>query len=177
MREIGTKRWVRLTLISVKVHFFGGSPSTVAWWARTFYAYHDYYISKHLFVGKDQTVFNAVLLLFNERIITVWVSDPKAPVADAGLGFFLGKNVLGSCGPEWYYYQFWLSIRQTRDEMRKIWLEKDREAQIARWWKKKILPCRLTRVLALDTLLEQTFGEGWKAPVPTLAAPVRSWQY
>jgi hypothetical protein len=152
--------------------FFGGSPSTMAWWARTFYAYHDYYTSKHLFVGKDQTVFNALLVLFNERIITVWVNDPKAPAANIGHGFqplknFYRKNFLGSCGNEWFYYQFWLSDRQTRDEMRKIWLE----PQGAR------KTCRFTRVLALDALLKRTFGEEWKAPVPTLATPVRSWQH
>jgi hypothetical protein len=47
------------------------------------YAYHDYYISKHFFVGKDQTIFNALLVLFNEHIITVWVHDPKAPAANS----------------------------------------------------------------------------------------------
>jgi hypothetical protein len=26
-------------------------------------------------------------------------------------------------------------------------------------------------------LLKRTFGEEWKAPTPTLATPVRSWQY
>ena len=39
------------------------------------------------------------------------------------------------------------------------------------------LQCRLTRVLALGSLLKRTSGEEWKAPVPTLATPVRSWQY
>ena len=155
----------------------------MAWWARTFYAYHDYYISKRLFVGKDQTVFNAVLVLFNERIISVWVNDPKAPAADTGfvsqfLKFFYQNKVLGSCGAEWYYYQFWLSNRQTRDEMRKIWLEEDdMKPQNARWWKYKPMQCRLTRVLALGSLLKRTFGEGWKAPIPTVATPVRSWQH
>lgn len=151
----------------------------MAWWARTFYAYHDYYISKQFFVGKDQTVFNALLILFNERIITVWVYDPKAPAANIGLDFqplkFIYRNFLGSCGPEWYYYQFWLSDRRTREEMRKIWLAIDREPRNTRWWK-TISPCRFTRVLALNVLLKQTFGEDWKAPVPTLTTPVHSWQ-
>ena len=51
----------------------------------------------------------------------------------------------------------------------------DREPQDARWWKVK-LQCRMTRVLALNGLLKHTFGEDWKAPMPTLATPVRSWQ-
>jgi hypothetical protein len=155
----------------------------MAWWARTFYAYHDYYVSKRLFVGKDQTVFNAVLVLFNERIISVWVFDTKAPAADTGLGFQSLKffqrrsNPLGSCGLEWHYYQFWLSDRQTRDEMRKIWMDQEKEPQNedVRWWKMK-LQCRFTRVLALNALLKRSFGEEWKSPVPTLPTPLRSWQ-
>ena len=174
----------------------------MAWWARTFYAYHDYYVSKRLFVGKDQTVFNAILVLFNERIITVWVFDRKAPAANPGLGFQSLKffqrrstsnnnnNPLGSCGLEWHYYQFWLSDRQTRDEMRKIWIDQEKEPQEdttttttnssnttdARWWKMK-LQCRFTRVLAVNALLKRTFGEEWKPPVSRLPTPVRSWQY
>ena len=158
--------------------FFGGSPSTIAWWARTFYAYHDYYTSKNFFVGKDQTVFNSLLVLYNERIISVWVIDPEAPAANIAhdglfeyLKSFLRSNYLGSCGSDWYYYQFWLSDRETRDGMRKIWLE----SQNARWWKTN-LQCRLTRVLALSSVLKRTFGEEWKAPTPTLDTPVRSWQ-
>ena len=152
----------------------------MTWWARTFYAYHDYYTSKHLFVGKDQTVFNAILALFNERIITVWVYDAEAPAVNTGLGFqslrfFYRGNPLGSCGPEWYYYQFWLSDRQTRDAMRDIWIENEREPENDRWWKMK-LRCRFTRVLALNALLKQTFGEDWNTPIPTLATPVRNWQ-
>ena len=181
----------------------------MAWWARTFYAYHDYYVSRRLFVGKDQTVFNSVLVLFNERIIAVWAFDPKAPAANTELGyqslkFFLrrrrssGNHPLGSCGLEWHYYQFWLSDRQTRDEMRKIWIDQEKEPphqdgddhnnddddsnnnnkteEDARWWKMK-LQCRFTRVLALNVLLKQSFGEEWKPPVPTLPTPLRSWQH
>jgi hypothetical protein len=106
------------------------------------------------------------------RIINVWVYDPKAPAADKSLRFLYWINVLGSCGNEWYYYQFWLSDRETREEMRKIWLEPQR----GRWWK-KTSQCRLTRVLALGSLLKRTFGEEWEAPIPTLDTPVRSWQY
>ena len=106
------------------------------------------------------------------------MNDPKAPVADIGVGFqsFFRNKVLGSCGPEWYYYQFWLSNWKTRDEMRKIWLENDRNPENARWWKKKALQCRLTKVLTLGSVLKRTFGEGWKAPIPALDTPVRSWQ-
>ena len=158
----------------------------MVWWARTFYAYHDYYVSKRFFVGKDQTVFNSILVLFNERIIAVWGSDRKAPAADTGLGFQSLKffqrredpGPLGSCGVYWHYYQFWLSDRQTRDEMRQIWIDQTKEPEDAdaRWWKMK-LQCRFTRVLAVNVLLKQTFGRGWVPPVPTLPTPMLSWQH
>ena len=166
----------------------------MAWWARAFYAYHDYYVSKRLFVGKDQTVFNAVLVLFNERIITVWVFDKEAPAANTELGYQSLKKFqrrsspLGSCGLEWHYYQFWLSDRQTRDEMRKIWIDQEREPEAGadadgvkggeamKWWKMK-LQCRFTRVLALNALLKRSFGEEWRTPVRTLPTPKRSWQH
>ena len=102
---------------------------------------------------------------------------------------------MGSCGLEWHYYQFWLSDRQTRDEMRKIWIDQEKEpehtkneggdgngdddgvdGEDARWWKMK-LQCRFTRVLAVSALLKRSFGEDWKPPVPTLPTPVRSWQH
>ena len=156
----------------------------MAWWARTFYAYHDYYVSKRFFVGKDQTVFNSILVLFNDRIITVWVFDQKAPAANNRLGFQSLKffqrrsSVLGICGLEWHYYQFWLSNRQTRDEMRKIWMDQEKEPQNEdpRWWKMK-MQCRFTRVLAVNALLKRSFGEDWKPPIPTLPIPVPSWQH
>ncbi|KAF8160051.1 hypothetical protein B0H34DRAFT_427668 [Crassisporium funariophilum] len=59
--------------------FFGGSPSAIAWWSRTFYAYHDHWLSQGMFVGKDQTIYNALFFLFSERMITVWVYDPDSP--------------------------------------------------------------------------------------------------
>ena len=152
----------------------------MAWWARTFYAYHDYYMNKQFFIGKDQTVFNALLVLFNERIITVWTHDPEAPAANIGIDFqplkFIYRNFLGSCGADWFYYQFWLSDRQARDEMKKIWSAKDMESQNMRWWKVHF-QCRVTRVLALNSLLKRVFGEDWTTPVSTLATPARSWQH
>lgn len=56
--------------------------------------YHDYWLFKRgAFVGKDKTMFNSLSLLFPERIITVWPSDPHAPnlLEDE-------ENPLGACG-------------------------------------------------------------------------------
>ncbi|KDR80102.1 hypothetical protein GALMADRAFT_48997, partial [Galerina marginata CBS 339.88] len=113
--------------------FFGGSPKAVEWWCQTFYAYHDYYLSLGLFVGKDQNIINALVLLFPNRIITVWYRDPLAP-ARAGLIPLFDEGYLGACGKEWWYYQFWLSGIPEREEMRKTWMD---ESSWSRWewWK------------------------------------------
>lgn len=82
--------------------FFGGAPPALAWYTRTFYRYHDYYISTppppepghpharpldsdaegeytpgagapppFYFVGKDQTLINALFMLHPQRFFTV----------------------------------------------------------------------------------------------------------
>ncbi|KAJ7288524.1 hypothetical protein C8J57DRAFT_1642508 [Mycena rebaudengoi] len=130
--------------------FFGGSPQTVSWWRSTFYAYHDYYLNLGIFVGKDQTVFNALFLLFPSRIITVWLKDPEAP-AHLSLSY-LNEGPLGGCGPEWFYYQFWLASPAERGEMQDIWGSK------------------LTRVSHIEGLLLRQFGVGWKPPASSIHA-------
>ena len=72
--------------------------------------YLDHYLSSEFFVGKDQTLINALVLLFPERFITVWYNDPDTPAHLAkGDGTFLGQ-----CSNEWFYCQFWLSDVNTR---------------------------------------------------------------
>lgn len=56
---------------------FGGKAKAVKWWSRTFYAYHDRYLSQNQFVGKDRNLFNAVLISNPSRILTVWAQDPE----------------------------------------------------------------------------------------------------
>ncbi|KAK0441191.1 uncharacterized protein EV420DRAFT_1120330, partial [Desarmillaria tabescens] len=51
--------------------FFGGSLQALDWWQRMFYRYHDNYISQGIFVGDDQTIANALFLLFPSRVLTV----------------------------------------------------------------------------------------------------------
>ncbi|KAJ7071602.1 hypothetical protein C8F01DRAFT_442039 [Mycena amicta] len=114
--------------------FFGGSPSTVAWWRRTFYAYHDHYLRLGLFVGKDQTLINALFLLFPSRIIAVWLGDPDAP-AHVGLLPVVDQGALGSCGAEWFYYQFWLATPAEQSEMHDLWESDARWSWD--WWRQR----------------------------------------
>ncbi|KAJ7097189.1 hypothetical protein B0H15DRAFT_937533 [Mycena belliarum] len=114
--------------------FFGGSPRTVAWWRATYYAYHDYYLSLGLFVGKDQTLINALFLLFPARVVAVWLGDP-VPAPVVRLLPLVDEGALGHCGAEWYYYQFWLAGAGERAAMRALW---DGEMRWGwAWWKRR----------------------------------------
>ncbi|KAJ3807837.1 hypothetical protein F5876DRAFT_90377 [Lentinula aff. lateritia] len=142
--------------------FFGGSPQTIRWWKELFYLYHNYYLSQGIFVGKDQTLINALFLLHPSRVITVWVSDPDAPAHQGLLSSIEGP--LGSCGDNWYYYQFWLSDVHTRNQMRKLWNSK----LWFHWWKERST-CRLTRTLSIKDVLNHRFGANWTPPSAALA--------
>ncbi|KIK05858.1 hypothetical protein K443DRAFT_328132 [Laccaria amethystina LaAM-08-1] len=153
-----------------KGSFFGGSPASISWWSNAYYAYHNYYLTLGLFVGKDQTLINALFLLFPDRFITVWMYDPIAP-AHAGLVPVFDQGYLGSCGSEWYYYQFWLADERTRVEMRELWLGSSRWKEWT-WWRER-QRCRVTRVLGMKGALERRFGFGWTPPFPQVAPSAR----
>jgi hypothetical protein len=96
-----------------------------------FYAYHNHYLSLGHFVGIDQDIFNSLFLLFPDRFFTVWMNDPVAPAhrgitPSPSLVLSLERGYLGECGPEWFYYQFWLTNGPTRDIMRAIWMKEQR---------------------------------------------------
>lgn len=118
-----------------------------------------------MFVGKDQTLINALFLLHPSRIITVWLDDPQAP-AHQGLVPLFDTGSLGSCGQEWFYYQFWLAAASDRDAMRVVW------DYNARWnwdWWRTRQSCRVTRVLAMKDVLARRFGDGWNPPRKSLS--------
>ncbi|KAE9398877.1 hypothetical protein BT96DRAFT_920488 [Gymnopus androsaceus JB14] len=143
--------------------FFGGSPQTIRWWREIFFLYHDHYLSEGVFVGKDQTLINALFLIFPSRIITVWLFDPDAP-AYTDQGIQDTEVSLGNCGDNWYYYEFWLSNVQTRNGMRNLWYSKS----WFHWWKDRST-CRLTRVLSIKDVLTRRFGAAWTPPKATLS--------
>ncbi|TFK45115.1 hypothetical protein BDQ12DRAFT_674141 [Crucibulum laeve] len=151
--------------------FFGGRPHTIHWWRRIYYEYHNHYLSRGIFVGKDQTLINALFLLFPDRIFTVWMSDPDAQ-AHKGLVPHFDESYLGACGPVWYYYQFWLADRETRREMRLLWLDRSSWAAWG-WWKSR-QPCRLTQALGMREVLVKRFGKGWQPPARSVLIPAES---
>ncbi len=143
--------------------FFGGSPATVSWWSEVYYTYHDYYLHKGLFVGKDQTLINALFLLFPSRIFGVWLTDPSAP----SLIRYFDSGPIGACGNSWFYYQFFLAARGERDSMRETWV-RELEGKFGNkwpwkgwewWWTRQ--ECRLARVVWIRDMVYDAFGKGW----------------
>jgi len=151
----------------------------VSWWNRTFYAYHDYWLSLGHFVGVDQSVFDALFLLFPERIITNYYFEPDSP-ARQGRGIWpfsiFESDYLGVCGSQWFYYQFWLSSARSREETRKFWLDNwswwERKYDSWKnnlglreksWWRAKE-SCRLTPVRSMRDLLRRQYGKNWSPP-------------
>lgn len=120
--------------ICITGSFFGGSPSTISWWRNLYFTYHDLYLSQGVFVGKDQTLINALILLNPKRFISVWLFDPMPPDtsslphesvphehAPRRVSRRDGKTPLGLCGSTWYYYQFFLASASEREAMTAIW--------------------------------------------------------
>lgn len=148
-------------VILIPGSFFGGSPKTISWWSKVFYTYHDHYLHKGYFVGKDQTLINSLFLLFPSRIFGVWLNDPATRV---GIPHF-DSGPLGMCGNSWFYYQFFLASDEDRGMMREKWM-KELEGRVEwpwkgwEWWMRR-QECRLTRVLWMRSALWDVFGKGW----------------
>ena len=151
--------------------FFGGPPKAIDWYTRTFYAYHDKYLSLDVFIGKDQAIANALLVLFPDRFITVWYNDPIAP-AHLQLNRTVQESFLGQCDSERAYYQFWLADEGTQDRMRDMWIRKQDRWRWWGWWRPKDrMRCQSTRALAMKGVLRRPFGAGWQPPQASLVVP------
>ncbi|KAF8911670.1 hypothetical protein CPB84DRAFT_1842143 [Gymnopilus junonius] len=111
--------------------FFGGSPASMTWFSGIFYSYHDHFLKLGYASIRDNTaIYNALLLLHPSRFITVWMSDPSAPAHGGLPPSFLGQGHLGACGDGGYYYQWWLSDRETREKMRRLWMTSASDSEV-----------------------------------------------
>ncbi|KIL63989.1 hypothetical protein M378DRAFT_51081, partial [Amanita muscaria Koide BX008] len=91
--------------------FFGGSPSAMHWFSHVFYTYHDHYLSRSLFIGKDQSIYNSLFLLFPDRFITV--SSAEVTGMDINLGTV--------CCRQWWYYHFWFGSEKGGQKAIESW--------------------------------------------------------
>jgi len=147
--------------------FFGGMTSTVFWWEKYFYAYHDFYLDQvRTFVGKDVSLVNSLMLLHPERVITVWHNDLQSPArvyTSPKPG--LKDLILGDCGDPRRYFQFFLASESEQDANRKMW---DRTWNWRFWdverWFRQRESCRVTRLLPMEWLLRRPFGDTWRSP-------------
>ncbi|KAH7921432.1 hypothetical protein BV22DRAFT_998305, partial [Leucogyrophana mollusca] len=118
--------------------FFGGTSSSITWWRQVYYAYHDEYRSRQIFVGKDQTLINALLLLFPERMATVWVRDPSRHFGITANQIAEERGIEsewdpedGRCGNPWYYFEWWVASDSERKSMNEVW---EKSLERSRWW-------------------------------------------
>jgi hypothetical protein len=123
------------TLFFLAGSFFGGPPKAIDWYTRTFYTYHDNYLSLNVFIGKDQATANSLLFLFPNRFITVWYNDPIAPAHPQLNRTTDQQNFLGQCHSERVYYQFWLADEEMQDKMRDVWIGKQDRWRWWGWWR------------------------------------------
>ncbi len=138
-------------LTSYPGSFFGGSPSAAQWWSKTFYAYHDHYLSLSYFVGKDQTVFNALFFLYPKRFIAMYFGDMP----------YIDQGQYGTCGYGWWHFHFWFGDEEGKKREREIWSSK--LAMGWALWRGK-LRCTLAPVVPMKDMLEGWFGWGWTPP-------------
>ncbi|KAF9524978.1 hypothetical protein CPB83DRAFT_860346 [Crepidotus variabilis] len=178
--------------------FFGGMPKSLDWLVRTYYVYHDHYLSLEIFIGKNQALFNSLFFLFPERFITVWANDPDAP-EHLALQRQPEERFLGQCGSESptgklktsttrnvaqftaepipafnerFYYQFWLANDEERRNMAEFWIKKASEWRWWGWWRPRDqTPCQTTRPLDIETVLKSKLGDGWRSPKKSVEVP------
>ncbi|KAF9234827.1 hypothetical protein BU15DRAFT_65379 [Melanogaster broomeanus] len=164
--------------------FIGGTPASIRWWREIYYSYHNEYLSRGIFVGKDQTLINAILLLYPERIGTVWAYD-SLTLANSTTGIEMDLRG-GRCGNPWYYFEWWLASQSEREVMKRSW---DSSVGFGKsWWKAlwfllgrtEVLPgsdqhydqrgCRMTNALLMENLLrrDDVFGPQWEIPARTV---------
>ena len=189
--------------------FFGSTPETISWYSTIFYRYHDHYITtippsvaRHPhglvpstpplfhFVGKDQTLINAIIFLYPHRFFTVvapqyhgLVPSPSLPTTNPAIqrpsytatrlrttfrarlfNMLRGPNN-SPCGDEWFYFQYWLASPAERRKMaHKVWPA--RAGKMVRWVERWIRQggregCEVVGVVPVEGMLRSLFGVRW----------------
>jgi len=87
--------------------FYGGTIRGVRWFSKMFYKYHNEFLAKGYFVGKDQLLYNFLAVTHPEKFLIVCSCNQP--------------NLVG-CGDPWFYFQIWYgkSQRESAKTTRKI---------------------------------------------------------
>ncbi|KAK0468589.1 hypothetical protein IW261DRAFT_1319328, partial [Armillaria novae-zelandiae] len=117
--------------------FFGGSLQALDWWQRMFYRYHDDYISQGVFVGDDQTLANALFLLFPSRFLTVDLDVCES--YQYLLASPLDRQRMYNSWNTWHWWEFW-NVKHARQS------------------------CLTPRSANMMDVLKARFGQGWTPP-------------
>ncbi|KAI0057286.1 hypothetical protein BV25DRAFT_1812562 [Artomyces pyxidatus] len=141
--------------------FFGGALKAITRYHDLYYEYHDRYLAQGIFVGKDQTLINALFYLFPSHFFSVHLYDGKAPASEG-----VPKDAstpIGECGSTWWYYQWWVADAHERDTTAQLWLEEGQGREKSVQWREDAR-CRLTRTLGMEWLLRSVYGNDWTLP-------------
>ncbi|PBK68081.1 hypothetical protein ARMSODRAFT_888221 [Armillaria solidipes] len=123
--------------------FFGGSLQALDWWQRMFYRYHDAYLSQGVFVGDDQTLANALFLLFPSHVLTVDLDVCES--YQYLLASPSDRQRMYNARNTWDWWGFW----------------NDKHARQS---------CLTPRAAKMMDVLKARFGQGWTPPRATLVS-------
>ncbi|KAG7441719.1 uncharacterized protein BT62DRAFT_471770 [Guyanagaster necrorhizus] len=108
-----------------------------------FYRYHDDYLSQGVFVGDDETLANALFLLFPSRMVTVDLDvceSYRYPLASP-----LDRHRIRNAWDMWNWLEFW-NFRHAKES------------------------CLTPRSTSMMAVLKARFGQGWTPPRATLVS-------
>ncbi|KAA1475364.1 hypothetical protein DENSPDRAFT_883503 [Dentipellis sp. KUC8613] len=143
--------------------FFGGMQPAIRTYRYLYETYHDHWLANSFFVGVDQSLMNALMILFPSHFTATWIYDTFAR-AHEGVPDD-AETQLGNCGSSWYYYQWWFAAENEREAMADRWFaETTRSAATM-----PKVRCRLTDVMTFDHFLTRAFGKDWRPPTVSRA--------
>lgn len=72
---------------------WGGAKSSVQWYQRTYEELHDLFYQAGQFIGKEQSIMNAISYKYHSRVM-----------------FIRSYNLPGACEPRWWYFHHFLAV-------------------------------------------------------------------
>lgn len=157
-------------------------PNAIGWLYEAYFAYHDHWLRSGRFVGKDDAIFNAIILLHPSRIFSLWLFDPISSRALAILSSLQFSSYspenpppkemlltpIGECHDYSAYPIFFLGLEAERNEMARSWLNRWRWMWPWQWIRQAMIKrqtCSLTQILSMQpTLSDKAFNGNWSPP-------------